>query len=96
MRKEVELEHIREAHGLRLMALDHFKNAERSHRLQQYQAIKADINPRTYDDKLNWYHGRVCKGTGKWLFADSTFKRWLDQADQTTRVLWIQGIPGAG
>lgn len=34
--------------------------------------VKTDISPRTYDDKLNWYHGRVCGGTGTWLLKDET------------------------
>ncbi|PWY96736.1 NACHT domain protein [Aspergillus sclerotioniger CBS 115572] len=96
MRNEVRLEHIREEHDARLRALEHYKKSERADRLQKYQALKTEINPRTYDDKLNWYHGRVCKGTGGWLRQDDTFKRWLDTGNRTSRVLWLQGIPGAG
>lgn len=96
MRNEVRLEHIREEHDARLKALEHFKNGERAHRLQQYHAINADINPRGYDDKLNWYHGRVCEGTGIWLLQDGAFRDWLNLVDGTLRVLWLQGIPGAG
>ncbi|KAL4905604.1 hypothetical protein BDW74DRAFT_167782 [Aspergillus multicolor] len=96
MRNEVRLEHIREEHEARLRSLKHFRAAEDSHRLQQYHAIKTDFNPRAYDDKLHWYHGRVCKGTGTWLLEDDAFKKWMDTASKTSRVLWIQGIPGAG
>ncbi|RDW68838.1 uncharacterized protein DSM5745_08598 [Aspergillus mulundensis] len=96
MRNEVRLEHIREEHEARLKALEHFKATERSHQLQQYHAIKTDFNPRTYGDKLNWYRGRVCKGTGTWLLREDAFKKWTDVANTGPRVLWIQGIPGAG
>ncbi|KAL4809144.1 hypothetical protein BDV18DRAFT_151222 [Aspergillus unguis] len=81
---------------MRLKELQHFKDTERSRRQQEYNAIRANVNPTTYDDRLDGYHSHVCEGTGKWLLEDSVFKRWLDPADQTTRVLWIQGIPGAG
>ncbi|KAL3459558.1 hypothetical protein BJX64DRAFT_301165 [Aspergillus heterothallicus] len=96
MRNEVRLEHIREEHQARLKAFEHFKNVERAHRLQKYQAFKTDMHPPSYDDKLSWCRARVCKGTGKWLLQDSVFKNWLDHTSQTTRVIWIQGIPGAG
>lgn len=96
MRNEVRLEHIREEHDARLKSLEHFKNTERAHRLQEFHAIKTDISPRSYDDRLNWYHGRVCEGTGTWLLKDELFKQWLDTVDGTAKVLWLQGIPGAG
>jgi hypothetical protein len=96
MRNEVRLEHIREEHDTRLKSFEHFKNAEKSHRLQQFYAIKADLSPRMYDDKLNWYHSRVCEGTGTWLFQDDVVKDWLDVSKGTSKVVWLQGIPGAG
>ncbi|RHZ68337.1 hypothetical protein CDV55_105500 [Aspergillus turcosus] len=96
MRNEVRLEHIREEHDARLRAFEHFKNAEKSDRLQQFYAIKADMGPMTYDDKLNWYHSRVCEGTGTWLLQDDVVKDWLDVSRGSSRVLWLQGIPGAG
>lgn len=96
MRNEVRLEHIQEEHHARLRALEHFESTERSHRRQEYQSIKADISPKSYDDRLDWFHGRVCEGTGKWLMRDATFTKWLDISDTSTKVLWLEGIPGAG
>ncbi|PYI24427.1 hypothetical protein BO99DRAFT_92751 [Aspergillus violaceofuscus CBS 115571] len=96
MRNEVRLEHIREEHEARLKALEHFKAEERAQRLQQYHVIKTDVNPRMYDDKLNWCHGRICEGSGAWLLRDNAFTRWLDFSAGTPPVLWLQGIPGAG
>ncbi|GFF67628.1 predicted protein [Aspergillus lentulus] len=96
MRNEVRLEHIREEHDTRLRAFEHFKNAEKSHRLQRFYAIKADMSPRMYDDKLNWYHSRVCEGTGTWLFKDDVVKDWLNINNGSSRVVWLQGIPGSG
>ena len=96
MRNEVRLEHIQEEHCARLRALEHFESTERSHRRQEYQSIKTDISPRTYEDRLDWFHGRICEGTGKWLMKDATFAKWLDSSDTSTKVLWLEGIPGAG
>lgn len=96
MRKEVSLEHIRAEHDFRLRSLEHFKTTERSHRRQEYHTIKTDISPKTSEDKLDWFHGRVCEGTGRWLMRDTTFAKWLDSSDTSTRIVWLQGIPGAG
>lgn len=96
MRSEVRLEHIREEHDARLRALEHFEKAERSNRQQEYHIIKTAISPKFYDDKLDWVYGRVCEGSGKWLMGDSTFANWLDVADVSIKMVWLQGIPGAG
>ncbi|RAH68765.1 NACHT domain protein [Aspergillus aculeatinus CBS 121060] len=96
MRNEVRLEHIREEHEARLKALEHFKAEERAQRLQQFHVIKTDVNPRMYDDKLNWCHGRICDGSGAWLLRDKAFTSWLDFSAGTPPILWLQGIPGAG
>lgn len=97
MRDEVCFEHIRDGHDTHLMAVEAFHNSERANRLQEFLAIKIDISPRSYDDKLNWYHGRVCAGTGTWLLKNEVFKDWLDAVgDERERILWLQGIPGAG
>lgn len=96
MRNEVRLEHIRDEHDLRLRALEHFEKTEKSNRQQEFHIIKTDISPKFYDDKLDWLYGRICEGTGKWLLRDSTFTKWLDVADVSTNIVWLEGIPGAG
>jgi NACHT domain len=58
--------------------------------------LKTNISPQSYEHKLDWLHTRVCQGTGRWLLKDSTFARWLDITDASVKVLWLQGIPGAG
>ena len=96
MRDKVRWEHIREEHDARRRALEHFERTDRSNTQQEYHIIKTAISPKFYDDKLDWFYGRVCEGTGKWLIRDSTFVEWLDIADLKTKVVWLQGIPGAG
>ena len=96
LRREVGLEHIQEAHDAQLQALEHYEKTEKSFRRQEYQSVKTNISPRTYEDKLDSFHARVCQGTGRWLLRDTTFAKWLDKADASMKILWLQGIPGAG
>ena len=96
LRREVGLEHIQEAHNAQQQALKHYEKTEKSFRRQEYQSLKTDISPRTYGDRLDSFHARVCQGTGRWLLRDQTFARWLDKADASIKILWLQGIPGAG
>lgn len=96
LRNETRLEHIREEHDARLRALDHFEKSEISYRKQEYNAIKESILPTLYDDELYRIRNQICAGTGKWLLGDSKFEKWLNAADKTSRLIWLQGIPGAG
>jgi hypothetical protein len=96
MRNEVRLEHIQEEHNARRQALEHFEQTEKHHRRQEYESIKADVSPKTYEDKYYYLQGRICEGTGNWLVKDVTFAKWLDISDTSTKLLWLQGIPGAG
>ena len=96
MRNEVRLEHIQEEHHARLRALEHFEKTEKHHQRQEYQYIKADISPKMYEDKYYYIHARICGGTAKWLMGDAVFSKWLDISDTSTKILWLQGIPGAG
>ncbi|KFA48785.1 hypothetical protein S40293_01495 [Stachybotrys chartarum IBT 40293] len=96
MRTEVRLENIRLEYDIRQRTLEHFEKTHRSNRQQDYNVIKTDILPKFYDDKLNWIHGRVCEGTGYWLLRDDMFNKWLDFTNTSTKMLWLQGIPGAG
>lgn len=96
LRNETRMEHIREEHEARLRALDHFEKSERSYRKQEYSAIKESISPKFYDDELYRIRNQICEGTGKWLMRDLTFGKWLKATDETSKLVWLQGIPGAG
>ncbi|CZR60110.1 related to NACHT domain protein [Phialocephala subalpina] len=96
MRNEVRLEHIHEEHKARLEALEHFERTERSHRRQEYNAIKESISPRTYEEQLDRIRARICEGTGRWLLRDATFTKWLKESQKPAKPIWLQGIPGAG
>lgn len=96
LRRDVQWEHIRQEHEARVSALKHFDATEKNHRRQQYHGIRTDICPKTYYDDLDRLRNRVCDGTGGWLLSDPTFSRWLDAAEKSSRIFWLQGIPGAG
>jgi hypothetical protein len=96
MRNEVRLEHIREERKARLEALEHFERTEISHRRQEYNAIKEAISPRAYEEELYIIRGRICEGTGKWILRDTTLINWLGGSEKPAKLIWLQGIPGAG
>jgi hypothetical protein len=96
LRREVGLEHIQEAQNAQLQALEHYEKNEKSSRRQEYHSLKTDVSPRRYEDKLDSFHARVYQGTGQWLLRDTAFAKWLDKVDMSLKILWLQGIPGAG
>lgn len=96
MRSEVRLEHIRAEDDNRRRNLEHFEKTERFHSQQEYHNIRTAVSPEFYDSKLDWIYGRICEGSGKWLIRNSTFAKWKDVTDVSTKILWLQGIPGAG
>jgi len=96
LRNEVQLEHIREEHKARLESMKKFEKDETYHRRQEYKAIKDSISPRTYEEELDRYRGRRCEGTGRWLLKDAIFTKWLKESEKLGKLIWLQGIPGAG
>ena len=96
MRNEVRLEHIREEHQARLKAMEHFEMTERSLRRQEYNGMRTNINPIMYEEEFYRICGRIYKGTGRWLLRDAMFTKWLKESEKSTKLIWLQGIPGAG
>ena len=96
MFNEVNLEHITEAHDARNAALDHYERTREFQERQDFEAVDTYIRPRLYDDELDRLRRTYCKDTGRWLQKEKTIYGWLDPADAATRLVWLQGIPGAG
>ncbi|ETS84159.1 hypothetical protein PFICI_02184 [Pestalotiopsis fici W106-1] len=96
MRDKVLFEHILQEHEARRRDLDYYEAKENDERRKEYNTIMTRIAPQKYHTKLSTVRSQVCKGSGDWLLRDSTFATWLDPADKTSRLLWLQGIPGAG
>ena len=96
MFNEVNLEHITNAHNARIAALDHYERIREFQERQDFEAGDTYIRPKMYDDELDRLRRTYCKDTGRWLQKEKTIYGWLDPADAATRLVWLQGIPGAG
>ncbi|KAI3319186.1 hypothetical protein HD806DRAFT_295960 [Xylariaceae sp. AK1471] len=96
MRNEVTLQHIRAEYEARTKSLAHFDQAAEFQQLQRFQALKTELSPHLYHDRLDWLVNRSCDGSAKWLFGDKAFIDWLDISNPAARLLWLRGIPGAG
>jgi len=96
LREEVHREHIKEEHEARERTLRRFEDNERSHRRHEYLLLETTMRPRFYDNKLHFLNVNLCDGTGKWLLEDEALARWLDLTDDTAKIVWLRGIPGAG
>jgi hypothetical protein len=96
MFNEVSLEHITKAHDARDAALDHYERTRDFQERQDFEAVDTYIRPRLYDDEQDRLRRTYCKDTGRWLQREKTLYNWLDPTDAATRLVWLQGIPGAG
>ncbi|SPO07054.1 uncharacterized protein DNG_09748 [Cephalotrichum gorgonifer] len=92
----ITFEHIKREADARVSSLKEFRESELARAKQKFQALETAICPPVYDDRLDWLRTRTCPGTAKWLAQDQVFNQWMDLSSQATRLLWLQGIPGAG
>jgi len=96
MTNEVTLQHIREEHELRAQSLAHFDQETDFQESQKFRTLETRVSPRNYDDRLDSLLNRSYEGSVKWLLSNKSFLEWLDNSNPALRLLWLQGIPGAG
>lgn len=96
LRNEVRLEVIQEAYDARQLEIENFAKLEEANRMQEYAAVETAIAPTFYGKKLNFLRGRVCEGTGDWLAKDPDLSKWLQATKDSSKIIWLCGIPGAG
>ncbi|RSL54227.1 hypothetical protein CEP54_010009 [Fusarium duplospermum] len=96
LRNEVRLEDIQEAYDARQLDIENFAKLEEANRKQEYNALETAIAPTSYRKKLSFLRGRVCEGTGDWLIKDPDLSKWLKVTQDSPKVIWLCGIPGAG
>lgn len=94
--ENITSEHIRRQEEARVKAFEEFGAAEQHRATQRFQALKTTVRPQLYANKQDFLKRQICPGTSEWLGKDTTFLDWVDIGSQTTRSLWLQGIPGAG
>jgi hypothetical protein len=96
LRDEVNLEHISEAHQARVIDFDRWAKTFEFQARQNYNEVETFISPKLYDDELDRFRRNLCERTGHWIQRDKAISKWLDPNDATIRLVWLQGIPGAG
>jgi len=95
-RNEVTLRHIQEEHEARTRLLAHFDQETEFQDREKFKALRTQVSPVTYDRRLDWLLNRSCDNSAEWLLQDDRFLAWIDISNRATRLLWLQGIPGAG
>jgi hypothetical protein len=96
MNSEVTLENVVQAYEARRRA---YQESERTHDFQEWQnfeCVRTAISPYLYDNDLEALSRECQVESGQWLEEEDDFKKWSDPNDQSSRVFWLQGIPGAG
>lgn len=96
MHDEVEMAHIAEADTARKLALQEYERAHESQDRQEFSSVISSLNPSLYDKELERLSADCSAGTGGWLAGHSPYMKWLDASDDSSRLFWVQGIPGAG
>lgn len=96
MRIEISLEHIHQEYEFRKNAMKDYKKQARESGQQEFNRIKTSLRPREYHDTLYELRGVRSSGTGSWLLRNNSYTECFDNLQGTSRVLWLQGIPGAG
>lgn len=96
MTDEVTLENISGAYRARVEDMKRWQREFEFHERQDFKSVEDYISPRLYDDELDRLQRTICERTGRWIQREKTLKRWIDTSDESTKVVWLQGIPGAG
>ncbi|KAM0551841.1 hypothetical protein ACHAPJ_008177 [Fusarium lateritium] len=96
LRNEVRLQDIEEAYKARQSDIESFAKLEESNRRQEYAALETAIAPMFYEKKLAFFLNRLCDGTGNWLISNEDVSKWLQLAQDSPKLIWLCGIPGAG
>ncbi|KAJ3542097.1 hypothetical protein NM208_g4030 [Fusarium decemcellulare] len=96
LRNEVRLEDIQEAYDARQFQIESFAKLDEENRKQEYAALETAMAPTFYGKKFDFLCGRVCEGTEDWLVNDVDFRKWLQVTQDSAKLIWLYGIPGAG
>ncbi|KAI0154181.1 hypothetical protein GGR57DRAFT_512483 [Xylariaceae sp. FL1272] len=95
-RNEVTLQHIRAEAEARTNVMKQFDQTRDFEHQRKFEALRTQISPQTYYDRLDRLLNRSCGGAAEWLLNDLIFSEWLDFKSTATPLLWLYGIPGAG
>ena len=93
-----DIAHFREAQEARLRFQDYIKEERNRARIERKFRVRSWLKPHlhvTQHHDLRKVREQYPKTT-KWIFQELAWKDWLCRSGDTTRVLWLSGIPGAG
>ncbi|KAL2680380.1 hypothetical protein Neosp_007978 [[Neocosmospora] mangrovei] len=96
MSEEATLEHLMEAQKARKRALEEYERQFEFQQRQEFDLVRNSLNARLYDQDLERLKSHAGHGSGIWLEGHPAYQKWIDVQDNSPRLLWLQGIPGAG
>lgn len=96
MDDSITLANVVEAHAVRQRAFEEFEMQHEFRKRQDLEAVKSSLSPVLYDRDLQRLKARRIIQSGHWLLDQEEYNHWIDTSDEASRLLWLQGIPGAG
>jgi len=92
----VNLGNIIDEQTYRANVLDKHQRDQEFQERHDFEAVQSYFSPRIYDEELDRLQYNSCPKTGNWLEKEQDFCDWIDSSNNSTRLLWLHGIPGAG
>jgi hypothetical protein len=96
--RRANLEQIQESRDARLQSQASFAVLEREANLAKTLAVvnwlsaaDAGLDQEDFAAKR-----QVVPDSGRWILEESKVKNWLEPADSSLPIFWLNGIPGAG
>lgn len=93
---EVTLANILDSQEARAEAMAKYKRDEEFQQRQDLATVRQLLSPKLYDEELEKFRKLRSPNSGKWIESDDTFNSWFSSGNTSERVLWVEGIPGAG
>ncbi|KAM0492509.1 hypothetical protein ACHAP8_009864 [Fusarium lateritium] len=76
--------------------LEEYERQFEFRQLQEFEMVRNSLNARLYDQDLESLKRRASLGSGDWLEQHLTYQKWINMQDNSSKLLWLHGIPGAG
>lgn len=98
MDSQVNLANIVEAEAARTESYRVFEQIQEFQSRSDFERVKSAVSANMYDDELEKVLRKcsIKSPGGSWLECLAQFQAWADPTRSNSRLLWLQGIPGAG
>jgi hypothetical protein len=96
--RRANLEQIQESRDARLQSQASFAVLEREANLAKTLAVVNWLSAADAGLDQEDFAGKrqVVPDSGRWILEESKVKNWLEPADSSLPIFWLNGIPGAG